>query len=260
MAVPRRELDSPPQPLGLDREKLRLLVYGEFGRGKTTLAGTFPKPLIIDTNGGLISIALGGNRADTFEPSGHEDLESLYWWIKDRSDSCETIVIDTLDSLVYLLMDEISDDAVEFKRREGKKVSLRMQYVPEQGDYYANQRQMNRFLFELRRLGKHMVVTSSLRYTNGRTAPNVSPGMERVVCDWASVIGELIILDEVSSAEKAAYPELEPGCRVLLTQESNARATKSRFRSLKPFVVVPTYERMWETIQQEYNQAQEVTQ
>lgn len=253
--MPAPDLTHEPQPLTLEAEKLRMVVYGDFGRGKTTFAGTFPRPLIIDTNGGLVGLAINGVIAETFEPTGHEDLEGLYFWIKERVDNYDTIVIDTIDSLVYLLMDEITEDAVDAKVREGKKVTLRMQFVPEQGDYFASQRQMNRFLIGLRRLGKHIVITSSFRTKSGRTAPNVSDGMERVICDFASVIGELVIIDEVSDEDREEDPELFDGCRVLLTNESNARATKCRLQSLKPYVVEPTADKVLGLIESEYQQA-----
>lgn len=256
------ELSVEPARLALDQEKLRILVYGDFGRGKTTFAGTFPRPLIIDTNGGLVSLALHGVEADSFEPTGHEDLEALYYWIRDRADDFDTIVLDTLDSLVYTLMGEITEDAVEFKRAKGDKVSLRMQFVPEQGDYFANQRQMNRFLTHLRLLGKHIVITSSLRQKGRRTSPNVSDGMEKVVCDFVSVIGELILTDEPDEGEEYGPDDAdqagdipEAGARVLLTVESNNRATKSRFASLKPYVVEPNFEKVQRLIEAEYASA-----
>lgn len=250
------EMSTEPTKLALDQEKLRMVIYGDFGRGKTTFAGTFPRPLIIDTNGGLVSLALHGIQAERFEPTGHEDLEALYFWIKDRIDDFDTIVLDTLDSLCFTLMGEITEDAVDFKRADSKKVSLRMQFVPEQGDYYANQRQMDRFLKALRQLGKHIVVTSSLRQKGRRSAPNVSDGMEKVVCDWASVIGELVLADEPDDDEPYE-PDQEglipdEGDRVLLVTESNSRATKSRFNSLKPYVVEPTFEKVQRLIEAEY--------
>lgn len=250
------EMSNTPEPLALAHERLRMVIYGDFGRGKTTFASTCPNPLIIDTNGGLVSIALNGSEAYTMEPTGYEDLEGLYFWIKDHADEFDTIVIDSLDSLTYLLMDEITEDAVTFKKNEGKKVSLRMQFVPEPGDYFASQRQMNRFLVGLRQLGKHIVITSAVRLKQGRTAPNVSDGMERVVCDFVSFIGELIILDEVTEEDREDDPDLVEGCRVLLTSESNSRATKSRFASLKPYVVEPTFDKLWSLIEGEVLAAQ----
>ncbi len=251
------ELSEEPTPLTLEHEKIRMVVYGDFGRGKTTFAGTFPKPFFIDTNGGLVSLALHGVTGETFEPTGHEDLEALYFWIRERSVGYETIVLDTLDSLCYTLMGELTEDAVYNKIEGSKKVSLRMRFVPEQGDYFANQRQMDRFLKTLRQLGKHIVITSSVRDTHGRSRPNVSNGMEKVVCDWASIIGELVIVDPVDEGEDPYDPDalgVVPvgGERVMLTTEDNSRATKSRFMSLKPYLVEPTFDKVKDLIEAEF--------
>lgn len=261
MGVP--EMHSEPSELSLDEEPLIAVVYGEFGRGKTTLASSFPRPLFVDTNRGMITLAMQGKTPMRFEPTGHEDLEALYYWIRDQVEGGEydTIVIDSLDSLVFLLMDEITEDAVTEKQQQGKKVSLRMRFVPEPGDYYANQRQMHRFLVGLRRLGKHIVITSGQRMTNGQSGLNVSPGMDRVVCDFASVIAEIVIVDEVDADDKEECPDLYDGCRVMFTGESNARSTKSRFLSLKPFVVLPEppasgFDKVWSLIEAEYAEAQ----
>ena len=35
---------------------VKILVYGQAGAGKTTLAATMPKPIIISAEGGLLSI------------------------------------------------------------------------------------------------------------------------------------------------------------------------------------------------------------
>lgn len=255
------ELTTEPSALSADEEPLIIVVYGEFGRGKTTLAASFPKPLFIDTNRGMVTLALAGQKTMRFEPTGYEDLEALYLWIRDAVEEGDykTIVVDSLDSLVFLLMDEMTEDAVDEKRAQGKKVSLRMRFVPEPGDYYGNQRQMQRFLTALRRLGCHIVITSGQRVTNGQTGLNVSPGMDRVVCDFASVIGEAVIVDEVDEEDLAENPDLFEGCRVLFTEESNSRSTKSRFKSLKPFVVLPEsagFDKLWDLIEAEYAEAQ----
>lgn len=257
------EMSSSPTELSLAEEPLKVVIYGEFGRGKTTLASTFPKPLFVDTNRGMVTLAMQGKSPMRFEPTGHEDLEALYFWIKDQVDGGDykTIVIDSMDSLVFLLMDEITEDAVSEKQATGKKVTLRMQFIPEQGDYFANQRQTNRFLTALRRLGLHIVILSSHRFKNGRSAPNVSDGMEKVICDFADVIGEIVILDEIDDDDKAEDPELHDGCRVMFTMESNQRATKSRFHSLKPYVVLPEppasgFDKIWGLIEAEYAEAQ----
>jgi hypothetical protein len=257
-----KDLEVLPQPLVLEEEPLRMVIYGEFGRGKTTLADSFPAPLFIDTNGGMVTLALHGRAPLRWEPTGHEDLEGLVALIRetilDDTNEYRTIVIDSLDSLVFLLMDEITADAVQEKQATGKKVSLRMQFVPEQGDHYGAQRQMQRFLVALRRLGMHIVITSGQRVTNGQSGCNVSAGMDKVVCDFASCIGEIVILDEVDPEDLEVYPDLYDGCRIVWFEEANSRSTKSRYESLKPFVVLPRdggFDKIADLIEAEYAEA-----
>lgn len=243
------KLKQEPKPIELTNERLRLVIYGEYGVGKTTLAMTAPKPLVIDTNGGLISVAVEAQPeeyiGDSWTPDDHTDLEALYFYLRAHADDYETIVIDSLDSLVRLLMDEIVDDSVERQRGKDKDPSLRMSYVPEQGDYFGNQRQMDRFLRDIRRLGKHVILTSGVRETKlpTRRTPDISPGARKIVQDWSSVTGELVLLDEGEHAGK----------RVLMTAPSALRESKSRFRALLPIVLEPTFPKMWDAIEAAYS-------
>jgi hypothetical protein len=244
------KLKQEPKEISLTHERLRLVIYGEYGVGKTTLAMTAPKPLVIDTNGGLISVAVESSPeeyiGDSWTPDDHTDLEALYFYLRSHADDYETIVIDSLDSLVRLLMDEIVDDSVERQRGKDKDPSLRMSYVPEQGDYFGNQRQMDRFLRDIRRLGKHVILTSGVRESQKapiRRTPDVSPGARKIVQDWSSVTGELVLLDEGEDAGK----------RVLMTAPSGLRESKSRFRALLPYVLEPTFPKMWASIEAAYS-------
>jgi len=247
------KLSKEPHQLSLEREKLRLLVYGNPGVGKSYMALTFPRPLVIDTDAGLITGAIQGFDATAFEPTGWRDLEALYFWAKERANQFDTIVFDSITTLQRLLLDEIVDQTVEVKTPD-KPVML---FVPEQGQYLANQRQIARVLTEFRRLGKHMVVTAGVRQrlTNdgvpiGMRAPEVAPGLLTILSHWSSVIGELV----VQTRDKTGA-ELDTPVRALLTAPTSDRSTKSRFRSLLPYVVAPSFDVIWNKVQAEYEAA-----
>lgn len=228
-------LAAPPAQVDPDAQSpLRLVVYGDPGVGKTSLALSFPRPLIINTDEGLEGDALymlQQQKGYEHSPAGHKDLEALYYFIRDNSEHFDTIVIDSLDELVRLLLDEIVDDG---KGKDSKHKSV-TDYVPEQAEYLANQRQMHTFLSQIRALRKNIVVTSAVRSADldGKRTVDVAPGMQRIVKRWASVMGELVI---ASPAEGA------PPARILTTDPGSARSqNKTRYAALLPYVVEPTY-------------------
>ena len=77
--------------------KVDALVYGRAGTGKTLLGGTFPKPIIVDTNNGLLSL----RKKDVSFISCHRK-EGAIWWNEVReatklaleSKDHESIIID----------------------------------------------------------------------------------------------------------------------------------------------------------------------
>lgn len=246
-------LSREPHALSLDKEKLRLLCYGSPGVGKSFMSLTFPRPLVIDTDAGLITGAIQGFEATAFEPTGWRDLEALYFWAKERQSKFDTIVFDSVTTLQRLLLDELVDQTTDVKTPD-KPV---MMFVPEQGQYLANQRQIARVLTEFRRLGKHMVVTAGVRQRLtqegvpiGKRAPEVAPGLLTILNHWSSVVGELV----VQTRDKTGAELPEP-VRALLTAPTSDRDTKSRFRSLLPYVPNPNFDVMWAAVTKEYEAA-----
>jgi len=244
------QLSKEPHALSLDKEQLRLLVYGSPGVGKSYLSLTFPRPLVIDTDAGLITGAIAGFEATAFEPTGWRDLEALYFWAKERSAKFDTIVFDSVTTLQRLLLDELVDQTTDVKTPD-KPV---MMFVPEQGQYLANQRQIARILTEFRRLGKHMVVTAGVRQRLtaeglpiGKRAPEVAPGLLTILAHWSSVIGELVVQTRDKEGKELSEP-----VRALLTAPTSDRDTKSRFRSLLPYVLNPNFDAMWKAVEGEY--------
>lgn len=240
----RPVLSHTPEPIRLTNERLRLLIFAEPKVGKTTLAMTFPRPLVIDTDGGLVSVTVerpGEELGDSWVPTGHKDLEGLYWWIKEHADGHDTIVIDSGPELIFLLMEELVVAGAEYDRSKRKEAHPVTEFVPEQAEYLANQRQMHAFLTALKRLNKHIVITSGVREDKvGKRTADFAPGLLKIVAHWASVIGELVVVDEGPQA----------GSRVLITQPSNARQVGSRFRALTPAVVNPTFDSLWGPVEE----------
>lgn len=79
-------------------------IYGEAGAGKTVLASTAPKPLIISAEGGLLSLAK--HDIPVFEISRRADIDEIYDWLvmSKEADQFETVCIDSLSEIAEVLL------------------------------------------------------------------------------------------------------------------------------------------------------------
>lgn len=242
--VPRLRYE--PKPISMNEQKMRLLCYGEPGVGKTTLALSFPRPFVINTDDGLISGAIQGLGGIEYAPEGWKEFEALYFWAKSHINDFDTVVLDSITTLQRLLMDELVEATVD---KKGVNAPV-MEFVPEQSMYLATQRQIGRILNDFRNLGKHLVVTAGVKDRLGKKSADVSPGIFSVLSHWSSVIGQLVVQTRDQSGAELPTP-----LRALITVPGSDREAKSRFRSLTPYVPAPTFQTIWQRVLAEYEAA-----
>jgi AAA domain len=233
-------LTREPQPITHASEKQRLVVYGDPGVGKTTLAMTFPRPFVLNTDDGLIAVTALDPDAELgldFDVQSYDDLAPLYFWLRDHADLYDTIIIDSLDELAFVLTDELIARHTAYDvRKKGSSYDPHpvFEMIPEQSEYQANQRQLHALLTNLRRLDKHIVVCIGVRDIDppkvNKRQPNLAPGAMRDLMRWASVAGELVIADE--------------GHALLVKNGDEKRESKTRFAVLSPYVLDPTFEKL----------------
>ena len=124
-ASPSTEEDKPhesifgewsPETAGTAR--LKVLLYGASGSGKTYMAGTFPHPLFLDLEGGMRTVLQAGRSILRYPSDPKKTVTSLnqvrsfYKALRDgtvekSSLTVETIVIDSLNELQLLAMKDI---------------------------------------------------------------------------------------------------------------------------------------------------------
>lgn len=228
----------------------RWVLMGDPGVGKTTLATTFPHPLWLDVEGSLQGDARDaavGAAAEEWAPSRYRDLDALYVWVKKQlaAKGYRTLVIDTVDVLVSFLLNEATDQ--NSKDKTSSEASMHDVTVPEQRDYLAVAKAMDRFLFKLRMLGIDIVLLSHVREPNpekGETKRkiDVPPSVQKIVYAWATVVGELVIVTPKRPQNAPKDWKAEPE-RVLLTAPGDSRrVSKTRYAVLAPAVRNPSYE------------------
>lgn len=113
--------------------RLTMVAYGRSGTGKTTLAATFPKPLL------LLDIREEGTDSicdvkgvDVLPVREWDEIEQVYWYLKSGKHKYRTVVLDAVTEMQGLAMAKIrgesklSDDDV-ISRRAWGQISSKMQ-------------------------------------------------------------------------------------------------------------------------------------
>lgn len=99
-------------------------MYGRSNTGKTTLAGSFPKPLLLlDVNDrGADDVLLGMDGIDVRSIESWADLESTYWWLHRNPKKYKTVVVDTVSQLQKLAIDQAMSNRDRHSSMKGKEL------------------------------------------------------------------------------------------------------------------------------------------
>lgn len=98
---------------------IKALVYGQPGTRKTTLALSSPRPLLVDTDGG-VSRVHSVHRSDTIQVEKYEDVLALF---EENLSDYDTIIFDTAGKL----LDYMSDYIIRTNPKNGYNGQLTLQ-------------------------------------------------------------------------------------------------------------------------------------
>lgn len=82
---------------------LRYLLYGASGSGKTTAAATFPRPLFVDCEGGLLSVRERG--VDYIRCGSAQEVFEALNLIRAQAGNYDTVVVDSLTEVARLALE-----------------------------------------------------------------------------------------------------------------------------------------------------------
>lgn len=94
-------------------DRVKMLIYGESGTGKTRLASTFPNVVFADIDKGMSSVT---EQVDVVSIDNFKQLQALYKFLKESDHDYETVCIDTLNEMQRIAMHATVEDFPSIRR------------------------------------------------------------------------------------------------------------------------------------------------
>ena len=132
---------------------IKMLIYGQPGTGKTSMALSAPNPVMFDFDGGIqrVNVAF---QCPTLQVKNWEEVLSALEELKSGDVECKTIIVDTAGKMLDFMSDYIMRNDSKMKMRDGS-LSLK--------GYGARKVMFQSFLRDVSMIGKNIVFVAHER-------------------------------------------------------------------------------------------------
>jgi phage nucleotide-binding protein len=242
------------------------VIYGRSGTGKTTFAGSFPKPiLLLDCKDEGSSSLLGMDDIEVMRVESTDDLEMVHEFLNRHPDRYKTVVLDTVSMLQQIVTEETGDK----KKKVSTKAAGAWGTLTRQdwGDIAAY---MKTWLVNFRDLsrehGMEVVFIAQDRVNNfedadtedGAIAPEVGPRLSPSIASAlnaaVSIIGNTFIrvrdvtVTNAKTGKKTKRQKIEYALRIGPNSSYITKARKGKSITLPEFIDDPDYESVLEAL------------
>lgn len=230
----KRVTDQPNQ--------FNMLIYGESGVGKTTLAGSadsipeMRKVLLIDIEGGTLSLRGHYPDVETVRVKTWSDMQSVYDELHLGGHGFNTIIIDSLTEVQKMSMDKIMKKLVE-------EYSERDADVPGIREWNINIEQTRKFVRAFRDLPTNTIFTALEKQDKNPMRGSIrrKPSLSGKVADEVSAFLDIVAY----LYTKEANGENK---RFLLCGATEDTVAKDRTGKLELVIENPTLQTIWNTV------------
>jgi len=244
-------------PVGEIPGHLSVLAWGRSGTGKTTLAGDFPKPLLLidvreQGTGGLINTP----GIDIFPLETWEELQELYWYLSAGEHPYKTVVIDTVTQLQDIAMEKVLRD-------EGKTIDS----LITQSNWGAMAKVMKSWMLSFRDLPLHTVFLAQDRVNDvdgftdqmvPEVGPRLSPSVAGMLNAAVKVICQTFIQEDVRRGkDNRVHRVITYRLRVGPHPLYLTKVRQPRGCDLPSDIVDPTFEKLEAIIHGQWGQSAE---
>lgn len=207
-----------------DPQKIKFLVYGESGVGKTVFASTWPDPVFLDIDKGMASVHREVHR---FQIDVWEDLVDSVDFLANESHPFKTVVVDSLNELQYLSMRNVIQGFPSIRRSYDSLPS-----ISDYGKMLDDFDKMVRFIKSLECNVVFISQVAAREYDTDPVQPQfIGKSTARNLARMVDIVG---YLDKKDSSEGAKIR--------YMTFDAVNYITKDRSDSLPQQVENPTYD------------------
>lgn len=211
---------------------LKMLVYGQNGKGKTRFGASGPKTLIVDCNE-KGSLSIRRFPAKVFKIETWTDVDLAFWYLKGGNHPFETVVLDTVTSLAQLCMKFVLGD-------EASRDPTKDPDMPSKREWGKVGELMRTVILNYRNLPMHVVFLAQERRGFAddedddapEVFPEVSPSVRTTLTASVDIIGRVYV-KEVVTKGKGGKKTTVPAY-YMLVGPSERYVTKDRSESGLP--------------------------